>query len=366
MIDIANIKINGGNGGDGIVHFLREKFMPKGGPDGGDGGGGGDVYFVATTDLATLADFRSKQNFKAESGEAGREKNQTGASGEDLYIKVPVGTLITELDGEDETLVADLCLPGQEHLAARGGLGGRGNTRFKSSTNRTPMQFTKGILGDEKDIKLEIKLVADVGLIGLPNAGKSTLINKLTNARAKVASYPFTTLSPNLGVCGLKGGQEIILADIPGLIEGASEGKGLGDEFLRHVERTRILVHLIDPLVEDAWESYELIQRELKEYGAGLSDKKEIVVINKLDITEIKEGFPEIKTEFEKNGIEILGISAVSGEGLEVLLERIQQVLAKVPEDYGFQVAEPVKIYTIENLPNRRIVFDEGRVQTKE
>ena len=376
MIDTAKIQIKAGNGGDGRVSFLREKFIPKGGPDGGDGGRGGSIYFIADNNLSTLLDFRSKKHFEAQGGEGGKKKKMTGASAEDLYVKVPVGTLIYEVEGEGEkeTLIGDLIEPKQTFLAAQGGIGGRGNLRFRSSTNKTPLEYTPGVEGEEFEIRLEIKLIADVGLIGAPNAGKSTLINKLTGANAKIGSYPFTTISPNLGTCKLKNGAEIVLADIPGLIEGASEGKGLGVEFLRHIERTRILVHMIDPmfgegetLAEKALNSYKMIRKELSDYKANLSDKKEIVVINKLDLTEVKDDFDEsIKKLFKDENIDVLGISAVTGEGLEELLNRIMVVIKDIPKRPTFAPEKVVKKYNITNLPNRRIVFDKDRVRRVE
>jgi GTP-binding protein len=381
MIDLAEIKIKAGDGGDGKVSFRREKFVPKGGPDGGDGGDGGSVYFIADNNLGTLADFRSKPLFKAESGNPGGSNNMTGKSGEDLYIKVPVGTLVYEneaVDGDNnfenseksESLIGDLVELGQTLMVAKGGIGGKGNINFKGSKNRTPTQYTPGTSGEEKSLRLEIKIIADVGLVGAPNAGKSTLLNRLTNSNAKVADYPFTTLFPNLGVYRVGGEKDIIFADIPGLIEGASEGKGLGDDFLRHVERTRLLLHLIDPLEgkkeeisESAFESYKMIREELNSYGSDLSEKESLVVINKLDVTEIKENFGSIRKYFKDRGVEIIGISAVSGEGLNELTRRVVEKLNAIPERKTFESKKVVKKYNIENLPNRRIVFDEGRVR---
>ncbi len=365
LVDTANIKVKAGDGGDGQVSFRREKHIAKGGPDGGDGGKGGNVYFVADHNLATLLDFRSKPFYEAGDGERGGSRNKTGGDGEDLKIKVPTGTLIYEAREEEEILVGDLVEPGQTLLIAEGGRGGKGNAQFKSSINRTPRQYTPGEAGEEKNLRLEIKLIADVGLIGMPNAGKSTLINQLTAARAKTASYPFTTLSPNLGICRLRSGESIIIADIPGLIQGASEGKGLGDDFLRHVERTRLLAHLIDPLGKDmeedlvgtSWDSYVTIRKELEDYSEDLIDKEEIVVINKIDITEISQAFKNIKERFLQEGIEVLGISAATGEGVDKLKEKFMQILPSLPEKKIFQAEPVVKTYNIRNLPNRRIVF---------
>lgn len=369
MIDLAKIQVKAGNGGDGLVSFRHEKFVAKGGPDGGDGGKGGSVYAVADHNLATLIDFRSKKVFKAGNGQSGGNKNKKGYDGEDLAIKVPTGTLVYQLDGQEEILIADLSEDGQEVLLAKGGKGGVGNKTFSSSTNRAPRQYTKGKPGEVKELKLEVKLIADVGLVGMPNAGKSTLINVLTNTSAKVADYPFTTLSPNLGVLKLKSGKKVIISDIPGLIEGASTGKGLGDEFLRHVERTRLLIHLIDPyqadtdLVEKALGDYQVIEKELKNYQIDLTQKEELVAINKLDITEIKEIFPQIKKAFKnKFDLDVLGISAVSGEGLDVLVNLITKKLAEIPFKPLVEQPEAVKIYTIDNVPNKRLVYGQKDV----
>jgi GTP-binding protein len=347
-VDIAQIVVKAGNGGDGRVSFRREKYIPRGGPDGGDGGDGGSVVLVADGNMATLRDFKARKKFEAKSGEQGGKKKMTGQNGEDLRVKVPLGTLVYQ----GETLIGDMVENGQELFVASGGRGGKGNDRFKSSRNRTPEQFTKGTQGEEKVLKLEVKLIADVGLIGLPNAGKSTLINKLAGTSAKVANYPFTTLSPNLGVVRFKSGREAILADLPGLIEGASEGRGLGDEFLRHAERTRLIVHVTDSI-----ESYKTIRKELENYGGGLVNKKEIVVLNKLDLVEVKENFSEVKKDFDKAGVEVLGISALTGEGVVELLTQIERELGKIPDKPKFDAKRPVKVYSIGDLPNRRIVF---------
>jgi len=378
MVDVAEIKIKAGNGGDGKVSFRREKFIPKGGPDGGDGGNGGSVYFIADNNLSTLMDFRSKSIFKAQSGEMGGKKKMTGMSGEDLYIKIPVGTLIFEIENEEggtgggnESLVGDLVEAGQVFMAAKGGVGGRGNFKFRGSENRTPVQYIPGTKGEEKRIRLEIKLIADVGLVGAPNAGKSTLLNRLTNANAKIANYPFTTLTPNLGICEIQKGKNIVIADIPGLIEGASQGKGLGDDFLRHVERTRVLIHMVDPLsgrsddlVKNSLELYETIRKELKDYGHDLDKKESIVVINKIDVTEIKDVIEEIKSNFKKYKIEVLGISSATGEGIEELMKKVANVLDNIPRKVSFETKKVVKKYTIETLPNKRVLFNKDKVAT--
>jgi GTPase len=370
MIDVAYIKVKGGKGGDGSVSFRREKYLAKGGPDGGDGGKGGDVYFLADNNLATLRDFKSKELFGATDGEAGSKKKMSGGNGADVYIKVPVGTLLYEIKNNREVIVCDLAEPGQLFLTAKGGKGGKGNHRFKSSTNQAPLQYTPGYPGEEKKMKLEIRLVADIGLIGMPNVGKSTLINKLTNSNAKVANYPFTTLDPNLGIYRLKSGEDIVIADIPGLIEGASEGKGLGDEFLRHVQRTRLLVHIIDitdgigekDLAKHALDKYKIIRGELESYGQGLAEKKEIVVINKVDLTEIKEAFLKIQAKFKTKKIPVFGMSAATGEGIVELMEEVEKMLRSIPKT-SFSIAKPVKLYNMSNLPNRRVVFGMSRVR---
>ncbi len=365
LVDVATIKVQAGNGGRGIVSFLREKGNARGGPNGGNGGNGGSVYLVADHNLATLIDFRSKAVYKAENGAPGQGKDMTGIDGEDIRIKVPTGTLVYELDNEEATLIGDLVEDGQELLVAKGGVGGRGNASFKSSTNQAPRQYTPGTPGEAKELKLEIKLIADIGLIGMPNAGKSTLLNHLTAAKAKVGSYPFTTLSPNLGVCRFVNGKEAVIADIPGLIEGASAGKGLGDEFLRHVERTRLLVHVVDPIpVEEdvpfaqlALHNYEVIRKELEDYSAALIDKPEVVVVNKLDITEVAEQFEDIKGSFAKKGLEVYGISAFTGRGVEELKLKLMDMLDKLPPAKPFRTAKVVKKIDIKDLPNRRMVF---------
>ncbi len=388
MVDLVEIKVKAGKGGDGKVSFRREKFIPKGGPDGGDGGRGGDIIFVADNNMSTLIDFKSKRIFEAEEGQQGGPNKMSGKSGSNLYIKLPVGTLVYEMreefsetggesiiesdfDESRQILVCDLVSPGQEYVIARGGVGGKGNVNFKSSKNRSPLQYTKGTAGDEKILKLEVKLIADVGLVGAPNAGKSTLLNRLTNANAKVANYPFTTISPNLGILRIERGKDIVLADIPGLIEGASAGKGLGDDFLRHVERTRILIHLIDPLTdgyenldENSFQDYLMIREELSKYGNKLDSKKSLICINKIDVTEVKNALADIKKRFEKEGLEIFGISAVTGEGVDSLINKVISTLDKTPKDNIFEPEKVVKRYNIKNLPNRRVVFDKDRVVT--
>src|ERR1044071_5888585 len=282
FLDQAKIFVRSGAGGPGAVSFRREKFVEFGGPDGGDGGKGGDIIFEAVPGLNTLIDFRYTQHFRAPRGKGGAGSNRTGAGGDDLVIRVPVGTQILA-DDEERSLLADLTQEGERVVLLKGGMGGRGNASYKSSTNRAPRQHQTGVAGEEMWVWLRLKLIADVGLLGLPNAGKSTFLNGVSNARAKVGDYPFTTLHPKLGVVRHKR-RDFVLADIPGLIEGAAEGAGVGDRFLGHVERTRLLLHLVDANVEDVAEAYRTVRGELDAYGAGLEDKIELIALNKCDL----------------------------------------------------------------------------------
>lgn len=322
MIDHVKITVRAGKGGDGIVAFRREKYVPKGGPNGGDGGKGGDLYFMATNNLNTLEGFRYKKVFEAEKGERGGGSNLTGHGGDDLTLKVPVGTLVYEIGEEKGNLIADFISEGETILIVKGGEGGRGNTRFKSATNRTPRHAEPGKPGEGKELELELKLLADVGLIGLPNAGKSTLISQLTAAKPKIADYPFTTLEPNLGVMYHKG-KATVLADIPGLIEGASKGKGLGVEFLKHIERTKILLHLIDVSTQgDKLKDFETIKKELADFGQKLDKKPEIIVLSKIDLVDPNK-IKELENDFSKKKLIVLKISSFSGEGLDTLKDKI-------------------------------------------
>ena len=307
FLDQAKIYIKAGNGGSGSASFRREKFIEYGGPDGGDGGNGGSVIFVSERNLNTLIDFRYSQHFKAEKGQDGSKRNKTGAGGEDLIIKVPVGTQIYEED--NNTLIYDFVKNNEKYLIATGGKGGLGNVRFKSSTNRAPKKKTKGKLGEEFWIWLQLKVIADIGIVGLPNAGKSSLLAALTKAKPKIASYPFTTLDPNLGVAYYDN-KEITLADIPGLVEGAHKGVGLGDKFLRHIERCKVLLHLIDLSEEDLLGNYKKIRNELSNYDKNLSKKKEIIFFNKSDLFDKKDIDIKIKTFKNKikSKLEIISI----------------------------------------------------------
>jgi GTP-binding protein len=321
FLDQAKIFVRSGAGGPGAVSFRREKFIEFGGPDGGDGGKGGDVIFEAVPGLNTLIDFRYTQHFRAPRGKGGAGSNRTGAGGEDLVIKVPVGTQILA-DGDERTLLADLTQVGQRVTLLEGGMGGRGNASYKSSTNRAPRQHQTGEDGEEMWVWLRLKLLADVGLVGLPNAGKSTFLNSITNASAKVGDYPFTTLRPQLGVVRHKG-REFVIADIPGLIEGAAEGAGIGDRFLGHVERTGLLLHLVDASSEDPVQAWRVVRGELDSYGAGLDDKPEIIALSKADLVDDKRRAKAAKALEKASGAKVFPVSAPLEEGLGPLLDAI-------------------------------------------
>lgn len=328
FIDLAKIEVQAGKGGDGMVAFRREKYVPAGGPAGGNGGWGGSVIIVATERLQTLLDFRYARLFKAEDGQKGGSNNRTGASGKDRIIEVPCGTMIYDL--ETAQLIGDLVENEQSCCVAQGGKGGLGNKHFLSNRNRAPEYALPGLEGEQKNLRLELKLIAEVGIIGLPNAGKSTLISSLSSARPKIANYPFTTLVPNLGVVRKPTGDGTVFADIPGLIEGASAGVGLGHEFLRHIERTRLLLHLIDSTADDPIADYKTIQQELVAYGQGLPEKKQVVAFNKIDSadeSDLESLINELKT---LTSAPIFTISAVTRKGLDPLLSAIWQELDAV------------------------------------
>ena len=329
FLDQAKIYVKSGAGGPGAVSFRREKFIEFGGPDGGDGGKGGDIVFEAVAGLNTLIDFRYTQHFRAPRGKGGAGSNRTGAGGDDLIIQVPVGTQILA-DDEERSLLADLTKPGERLVFLKGGMGGRGNASYKSSTNRAPRQHQTGEPGEEMWVWLRLKLLADVGLVGLPNAGKSTFLNSVTNASAKVGDYPFTTLRPQLGVVRHKG-REFVIADIPGLIEGAAEGAGIGDRFLGHVERTRLLLHLVDGSAGDALESWRIVRGELDNYGAGLSAKPEIIALTKADLLDDKNRSKLVKALEKEAGTTVFPISAPLEEGLEPLLDNVIKRLGTGP-----------------------------------
>lgn len=340
FIDQANIRVRAGDGGAGSASFRREKFVPWGGPDGGDGGKGGDVYLLADPRMRTLLDFVRKPSYEAERGGSGTGKHCYGKNGADLVLSVPIGTAVYK----GPTLIVDLLKPGTKFLIARGGRGGRGNWHFKSSTRQAPRIAELGEPAEKVQLRLQLKMIADVGLIGFPNAGKSTLLSRLTRANPKIANYPFTTLYPNLGVAHYSD-REMILADIPGLIEGSHTGKGLGHEFLKHIERTRVLLHVVDPLGYDgqsAKESIKIINAELKKYSPKLIKKPQILVINKLDLTDADKVFKEIKKANKKT--KVMGISGVSGEGISKLLPEILKLLDKVPVEEGSLSEAPVHV----------------------
>ena len=331
FLDQAKIFIRSGAGGPGAVSFRREKFIEYGGPDGGDGGKGGDIVFEAVPGLNTLIDFRYTQHFRAPRGKGGAGSNMTGAGGKDLVIKVPVGTQILA-DDEDRTLLADFTVDGQRLHFLKGGDGGRGNASYKTSTNRAPRQHGTGWPGEEMYVWLRLKLLADVGLVGLPNAGKSTFINAVTNAQAKVGAYAFTTLRPQLGVVSHKG-REFVIADIPGLIEGAAEGAGVGDRFLGHIERCEVLLHLVDANDEDVATSYRIVRDELDSYGAGLADKPVVVALNKVDTLD-EELIEALSAELAgASGLPVLPLSAAGGTGIEPVLDQLLDRLGDSAEE---------------------------------
>lgn len=324
FVDQVRIEVKAGDGGRGCVSFRREKFIPKGGPDGGDGGKGGDVYFIVDPALSTLLDFRYMRHHKAKNGAPGLGKNMHGKNGESLELRVPPGTLV--YDDETDELLTDLTEPNQKLMFLAGGQGGRGNARFATSTNRAPRHAQPGIPGEVKQLRLELKLLADVGLVGLPNAGKSTLISAVSAAKPKVADYPFTTLVPNLGVVPYGGYKTMVMADIPGLIEGASEGHGLGTRFLRHVERTDLFLHLVDLTCMqqgDPFDNFQMLNNELNRYDDSLAKKPQLVVLTKMDVPEAKELAAEMTMHFESLGYPVFQISAVTGEGVKELITAV-------------------------------------------
>ena len=333
FLDQAKIFIRSGTGGPGAVSFRREKYVEYGGPDGGNGGKGGDIVFEAVAGLNTLIDFRYTQHFKAQRGMGGAGQNRTGAGGQDLVIKVPVGTQV--LDDDRETVLLDLVEAGQREVLLRGGDGGRGNLSFKSSTNRAPRQCGPGWPGQEMYVWLRLKLLADAGLVGLPNAGKSTFINQVTNTKAKVGAYAFTTTRPQLGVVSHRN-REFVLADIPGLIEGAADGAGIGDRFLGHIERCRVLLHLVDATGDDPLKAYRTVRRELLNYGAGLEDKREVIALNKIDAVTPAEAKKQRDRLKRASGHEVLMISGASGDGVDVALARMaREVLGDIADAEG-------------------------------
>ena len=347
--DYAKIIIKSGNGGNGAVSFRREKYVAAGGPDGGDGGRGGSVYFMVDPDSNTLVDFRFKKKFKAEDGKNGEGARKYGKSGEDLYVKVPIGTIVK--DAETGKVMADLSNKGQVELILPGGRGGKGNCHFATSTRQAPRFSQDGEKGIEKEVILELKMLADVGLIGFPNVGKSTFLSKTTSATPKIADYHFTTLNPNLGVVKMDTGDSFVIADIPGIIEGASEGTGLGLQFLRHIERTRLLLHVIDVSGIEGRipvDDFKIINDELKNYSEKLSKRKQIIVANKIDSMQDETLYNDLEKLAKKNNMEIFKISAVTGEGLQELLKRVSEVLKELPKEELFEENVPRKVYTLQ------------------
>lgn len=346
--DYVKILVKAGDGGNGAVSFRREKYVAAGGPDGGDGGKGGDVYFVVDPDANTLIDFRYKKKFKAENGKNGEASHRYGKSGEDLYIKVPIGTIIK--DAKTGKILADLSKENQKEKVFAGGRGGKGNSHFATSTRQAPRFSQDGEKGIEKEIILELKLLADVGLIGFPNVGKSTFLSIVTSATPKIADYHFTTLEPNLGVVKAEYGDSFVIADIPGIIEGASQGTGLGLQFLRHIERTRLLLHVIDVSGTEGRipvKDFQIINEELKKYSEKLSTRKQIIVANKIDSMQDEKLYKELEELAKQKDMEIYKISAATGQGVKELLARVSEILKELPKEELYDIEER-KVYTLE------------------
>lgn len=347
--DYVKIIAKAGNGGNGAISFRHEKYVAAGGPDGGDGGKGGDVYFIVDQDANTLIDFRYKKKFKAENGNNGEGARRFGKSGEDLYIKVPIGTIIK--DAKTGRVLADLSEKGQKALILHGGRGGKGNSNFATATRQAPRFAQDGEDGEEKELILELKLLADVGLIGFPNVGKSTLLSIVTDAKPKIADYHFTTLNPNLGVVKKEYGDSFVIADIPGIIEGASEGIGLGIQFLRHIERTRLLLHVIDVSGSEGREpvkDFYTINEELKKYSQKLSERKQIIVANKIDSMQDESLYKNLEKLAKEKGLEIFKISAATNTGIKELMQHVSQVLKTLPKENLVEIKNEEKLYTLE------------------
>ena len=347
--DYTKIIIKSGDGGNGAATFRREKYVAAGGPDGGDGGNGGNIYFQVDKDKNTLIDFRYNKKFKAKNGENGSGSHCNGKYGEDLYIKVPIGTVVKDV--ETGKVIADLSEPGQTELILKGGRGGRGNSHFATSTRQAPRFSEDGEKGEEKEIILELTLLADVGLLGFPNVGKSTFLSIVTDAKPKIANYHFTTLEPNLGVVKTKDGSGFVIADIPGIIEGASEGVGLGIQFLRHVERTRLLLHFLDVSGQegrDPVEDFYAINKELEKYSEKLSKRKQIIVANKMDAMQDEELIKKVEELAKKEGLELYKISAATKMGVEELIDHVNEVLKTLPKEDLIEVEEKM-VYTLED-----------------
>ncbi len=360
VIDYVKISVKAGDGGDGAVSFRREKYVAAGGPDGGDGGKGGDIVFKVDSNTSTLLDFKYKKKFKAEDGKKGEGARRAGKSGQTLYISVPKGTIIRDID--KNVVVADLSEENQEYLIARGGKGGRGNSHFATPTRQVPNFAEQGKKGAEKNLELELKMLADVGLVGFPNVGKSTLISMVSSAKPKIANYHFTTLDPALGVVNPKTGEPYVMADIPGIIEGASDGVGLGIQFLKHVERTRLLLHVLDAAGSEGRnpvDDFNKINDELKKYSKILASKKQIVVANKMDIANDEEYIKQIEELCKKENLKLFKISAATREGVDELVEYVAQELKNIPKE---DIVEVDEMYSIED----EIVDQEWTVETEQ
>ena len=356
--DYTKIIIKSGDGGNGAISFRREKYVAAGGPDGGDGGKGGDVYFKVDKDKNTLIDFRYNKKFKAKNGENGSGARCNGKYGEDIYIGVPIGTVIK--DAKTNKVIADLSEPGQVELVLKGGRGGKGNSHFATPTRQVPRFAEDGEKGEEKEVILELKLLADVGLLGFPNVGKSTFLSTVTDARPKIANYEFTTLEPNLGVVKSKNGESFVIADIPGIIEGASEGVGLGLQFLRHIERTRLLLHLIDVSGisgRDPVKDFDTINEELKKYSEKLANRKQIIVATKIDSVQDEEPLHRLEKMAKERNLEIYKISSVTGEGVKELLDTVSKTLKTLPKEELYEIEDKV-VYTLEDEEKFKIEKD--------
>ena len=350
FIDYVKITAKSGNGGNGAITFRREKYVAAGGPDGGDGGRGGSVYFTVDPDMNTLLDFRFKRKFHAEDGKNGEGSHRFGKSGEDLYIKVPAGTIVK--DAETGKVVVDLSEKGQTELILPGGRGGKGNAHFATSTRQAPRFARDGEKGIEKEFILELKLLADVGLLGFPNVGKSTFISKVTSAKPKIADYHFTTLVPNLGVVKGEYGDSFVIADIPGIIEGASEGTGLGLQFLRHIERTRLLLHFLDVSGSEGRnpvEDFNIINEELKKYSEKLSARKQVIIANKIDVMQDDSLYKEVEKMAKEKQISIFKISAATGEGVKELIAAISKLLKELPKEETIEASDERVVYTLKD-----------------
>lgn len=364
--DYVKIHAEAGKGGNGAIAFRREKYVAAGGPDGGDGGKGGDVYFKVDKDANTLIEFRYKKKFKAENGENGEGGHRFGKSGEDLYIPVPIGTVIK--DSETDEVLADLSEPNQASLILKGGRGGKGNSHFATSTRQAPRFAQDGEPGEEKDLTLELKLLADVGLIGFPNVGKSTFLSVVTSATPKIANYHFTTIEPNLGVVKSKYGDSFVIADIPGIIEGASTGIGLGIQFLRHIERTRLLLHFIDVSGTEGRnpvDDYYKVNEELKKYSEKLSKRTQIIVANKIDSMQDPKLYEELEKIAKEHNQKIFKISGVTGAGVEELMNYVSKTLKTLPKENLIEIKEKEKVYTLKDENDFTITREKGAYVVK-